>query len=132
MLMHMIFTLFTFKNDQNEEMRKLMPTCSNIIHPIIHFRFPVTWKRKSLESAENSISERLNIKIFSGSMSLDPPTGAGPGFFQRGGCKSKSSSQTSQGQRNGGGGSWRVMFEYVDFRHFDFSGINLSNLRHYC
>ena len=45
MLTHMIFTLFTFKNDQNEEMRKLMPTCSNIIHPIIHFRFPVTWER---------------------------------------------------------------------------------------
>ena len=41
----MIFTLITFKNDQNEEMRKLMPTCSNIIHPIIHFRFPVTWER---------------------------------------------------------------------------------------
>ena len=37
----MIFTLITFKNDQNEEMRKLMPTCSNIIHPIIHFRFPL-------------------------------------------------------------------------------------------
>ena len=71
----MIFTLFTFKNDQNEEMRKLMPTCSNIIHPIIHFRFPVTWERKSLESAENSISERLNIKIFSGSVPLDPLKG---------------------------------------------------------
>ena len=71
----MIFTLITFKNDQNEEMRKLMPTCSNIIHPIIHFRFPVTWEKKSLESAANSISERLNIKIFSGSMPLDPPRG---------------------------------------------------------
>ena len=69
----MIFTLFTFKNDQNEEMRKLMPTYSNIIHPIIHFRFPVTWERKSLESAKNSISERLNIKIFSGSMPLRSP-----------------------------------------------------------
>ena len=66
MLTHMIFTLITFKNDQNEEMRKLMPTCSNIIHPIIHFRFPVTWERKSLESAENGISERLNIKILLG------------------------------------------------------------------
>ena len=52
-----------------------MPTCSNIIHPIIHFRFPVTWEKKSLESAANSISERLNIKIFSGSMPLDPPRG---------------------------------------------------------
>ena len=69
----MIFTLFTFKNDQNEEMTKLMPTCSNIIHPIIHFRFPVTWERKTLESAENSISERLNIKIFSVSMPLRSP-----------------------------------------------------------
>ena len=47
-----------------------MPTCSNIIHPIIHFRFPVTWEKKSLESAANSISER-----FSGSMPLDPPRG---------------------------------------------------------
>ena len=33
--------------------------------------------------------------------------------------------------RNGGGGSWKVMIEYVVFRHFDFSGINLSHLRHY-
>ena len=31
----------------------------------------------------------------------------------------------------GDGGSWRIMFEYVDFRYFDFRGINLSNLRHY-
>ena len=23
----------------------------------------------------------------------------------------------------------KIMFEYVDFRHFDFRGINLSNLR---
>ena len=29
------------------------------------------------------------------------------------------------------GGGGRVMFEYEDFRHFDFRGINLSNLRHY-
>ena len=57
--------------------------------------------------------------------------GADPGFFQRGGCEYESSRQTSQGQRNVVGGSWRVMFEYVDFRHFDFRGINLSNLRHY-
>ena len=75
MLTHVIFTLLTFRNDQNEEMRKLIPTCSNIIHPTIHFRFPVTWERKSLESAENSISERLNIKIFSGSMPLNPLRG---------------------------------------------------------
>ena len=31
----------------------------------------------------------------------------------------------------GGGGRGRVMFEYVDFLHFDFRGINFSNLRHY-
>ena len=24
-----------------------------------------------------------------------------------------------------------IMFEYVDFRYFDFRGINLSNLRQY-
>ena len=30
-----------------------------------------------------------------------------------------------------GEGEGRVMFDYVDFRHFDFRGINLSNLRHY-
>ena len=58
-------------------------------------------------------------------------SGADPGFFRRGGCKYESSRQTSRGQWNGGGGSWRVMFEYIDFRHFDFKGINLSNLRHY-
>ena len=28
-------------------------------------------------------------------------------------------------------GSWRIMFEYVDFRYFYFRGINLSNFRHY-
>ena len=28
------------------------------------------------------------------------------------------------GGGGGGGRSWRVMFEYVDFRHFDFRGIN--------
>ena len=53
-------------------------------------------------------------------------SGADPGFFQRGGCKFESLRQTSQGQGNGGG--WRVervrvMFEYVDFLHFDFRGI---------
>ena len=58
-------------------------------------------------------------------------TRADPGFFKRGGCKYESSRQTSRGQRNGGGGSWRVMFEYADFRHFDFRGMNLSDLRHY-
>ena len=30
------------------------------------------------------------------------------------------------GEGKGGG----VMFKYVDFLHFDFRGINLSNLRH--
>ena len=62
--------------------------------------------------------------------------GADPGFFQRGGCKYGSSRQTSQGQRNAGGGSVRVkvsvMFEYVecvDFLRFAFRGVNL---RHYC
>ena len=35
-------------------------------------------------------------------------TGADPGFFERGRCKYDSSRQTSRGQRNGGGGSWRV------------------------
>ena len=30
-----------------------------------------------------------------------------------------------------GEGEGRVMFEHVDFLHFDFTGINLSNLRHY-
>ena len=30
-----------------------------------------------------------------------------------------------------GRGSWGVMFEYIDFRRFDWRGINLSNLRHY-
>ena len=30
-----------------------------------------------------------------------------------------------------GEGEGRVMFEHVDFFHFDFRGINLSNLRHY-
>ena len=56
-------------------MRNLMPTCSNVIPLIIHFRFQVTWERKSPESAENSISERLNIKSFSGSVPLDPLRG---------------------------------------------------------
>ena len=32
-------------------------------------------------------------------------TGADPGFFQIGGCKYESSRQTSQGQRNRGGGA---------------------------
>ena len=31
------------------------------------------------------------------------------------------------GEGEGGG----LMFKYVDFLHFDFRGINLSNLRHY-
>ena len=30
-----------------------------------------------------------------------------------------------EGEEGGG-----VMFKYVDFLHFDFRGINLSNLRH--
>ena len=30
--------------------------------------------------------------------------------------------------RNGGGGSWKVMIEYVVFRHFDFSGIKFVTL----
>ena len=30
-----------------------------------------------------------------------------------------------------GEGKGRVMFEHVDFLHFDFRGINLSNLRDY-
>ena len=30
-----------------------------------------------------------------------------------------------------GEGEGRVMFEHVDFLHFDFRGTNLSNLRHY-
>ena len=58
-------------------------------------------------------------------------TRADRGFFQRGGCKFESSTQTSQGLGNGGEGGWewgrvgrvRVMFEYVDFLHFDFRGI---------
>ena len=59
--------------------------------------------------------------------------GADVGFFQRRGCKYGSSRQTSQGQRNAGGGSVRVrvLFEYVeylDFLYFAFRGINL---RHY-
>ena len=55
--------------------------------------------------------------------------GADPGFFQKGGCKYGSSRQTSQGQRNAEGGSVRVkvMFEYADFLHFDFRGINLRH-----
>ena len=62
--------------------------------------------------------------------------GADPGFFQRGVCKYGSSRQTSQGQRNAGGGSVRVrvsvMFECVecvDFLRFTLGGINF---RHYC
>ena len=62
--------------------------------------------------------------------------GAHPGFFQRGVCKYGSSRQTSQGQRNAGGGSVRVrvsvMFECVecvDFLRFTLGGINF---RHYC
>ena len=50
-------------------------------------------------------------------------------FFPRGGCN-ESARQTFQGQRNGGGGGRGLMFKYVDFLHFDFRGINLSNLRH--
>ena len=30
-----------------------------------------------------------------------------------------------------GEGDRRVMFGYVDFFHFDFRGVNLSNVRHY-
>ena len=30
-----------------------------------------------------------------------------------------------------GEGDGRVMFGYVDFLHFDFKGINLSNVRHH-
>ena len=48
----------------------------------------------------------------------------GSRIFQRGGCKYESSAQTSQGQRNGERGRVkvrvRVMFEYVDFLHFDY------------
>ena len=44
--------------------------------------------------------------------------GADPGFFQRGVV-----SMRVQGKRPGakewGRGSWRVMFEYIDFRPFD-------------
>ena len=35
----------------------------------------------------------------------------------------------AKGMREGEGGGG-VMFKYVDFLHFDFRGINLSNLRH--
>ena len=54
-------------------------------------------------------------------------TGADPGFFQRGGCKSESSRQTSQPWGRGRVGRIRVLFEYVDFFSFDFRGIS----RHY-
>ena len=48
------------------------------------------------------------------------------GFFQRGGCNFENSRQMSQGQGNAGGGRVgrvSVMFEYVDFLHFEFREI---------
>ena len=38
---------------------------------------------------------------------------------------------TVPGPKKWGRGRGRVMFEYVDFLHFDFRGINLSNVRRY-
>ena len=98
----------------------------------------VPWQflQERLNITSNKLDQttfRLCFSLFVFTLKIMTTYSAGGdiGFFQRGGCKYESSRQTPQGQRNGGGGSWRVMFEYVDFRHFDFRGINLSNLRHY-
>ena len=39
--------------------------------------------------------------------------------------------QIKRSRANEMGGRGSVMFEYVDFLHFNFRGINLSHLRHY-
>ena len=38
--------------------------------------------------------------------------------------------QVKRPRANEMGGTGSVMFEYVDFLHFNFRGINLSHLRH--
>ena len=59
------------------------------------------------------------------------PRTKGMGATSSPGLKGKALGTRLEWGRGGEGRGGEVMFEYVDFLHFDFRGMNLSNLRHY-